>query len=252
MPFTLVAYSESQDEAGAYATVNPVPDPTVAIAAEVIYVPELAQLLGAYAALGTTAIAAYLDTPSLRRIAYYFISPIQNALVPAGLEAVRIHPLNPVGLVRYEGMKAYAQADPAADEQHTVVVLLADGALEPITGEIFHVRAAASITEAAGVWASGSITLEQSLPSGRYQLVGCRVNCGGNGVAFRLIPVGGGYRPGGFCVNAVEARDVPVQRDGGLGVWFEFDPRETPQLEVLASAAGGVSQEIILDLIKVE
>jgi len=251
MPFTVVAFSESQDEANAYATLNAVTDPTVTVTGDTIYVPELDNLIGALACLGTTGVSAYLDSPSLRELAYYYIKPIEKALIPSAPPHLPFHPTLPVPLVRYEGIKAYVKADPAAAEQHTVVLFLSDGALTPVTGEIRNIEATASVTEAAGSWEEGSITFTQDLPAGRYQVVGARVECGGNGIAFRFIPVGGGYRAGGLCVNDVNERDPPFQRFGQLGVWFEFDPREPPMLEVLASAAGGTSQTIILDVIKV-
>jgi hypothetical protein len=250
MVFSLFAWSESIAEGGAYADLKAVEDPTVTIEADTIYVPALINLIGAYAALGSTAIAAYLDSPSLRARHYNWIAPIQKGLAPSGAESFRLHPLSPVPLVQYEGLKAYSKADPEKEEQHTIIAFLSDGPIAPVSGEIHTIRASASIEEVAGEWASGPLTFEQPLPSGTYNVVGARVKCDGNGIAFRFIPIGQVWRPGALCVNDVGAKELDETRFGGLGVWFSFDPRTPPTLEVLASAAGGTSQEVLIDLIK--
>ena len=250
MTHTAIVFSESVDEAGADHTLNPVSDPTISSEGDFNYVPQLNLLLGAYAALGSTGVRAYLETPSLRRLQMYHISPIELALMPTGNGIIGDQTESPIALDINEGMRAYSQADPASAEQHTIVAFLADKTPEPITGEIIHARATASATEAAGAWALSELSFEDVLPDGTYQVVGARVECAANGVAFRLVPIGSFFRPAGLCVNSKEAKDWPKQRDGGLGVWFEFNPRTPPSVEVLASAAGGTAQTVYLDLIK--
>jgi len=250
MAHTIIAWSQSLDEAATDTPLDAVEDPTVREAGDYIYVPELNNLIGAGAALGTTAVQAYLESPSLRALQFYYIEPIADALVLVGSNELLLHPLSPVVLRPTEGLRAYSNADPAAAEQHTIIAMLSDGPLSPITGEMIHIYATASITEAAGEWAEGELTFDQELATGRYQVVGARVRCGGNGIAFRFIPIGEVWRPGGVCVNAIDEKDPPLHRNGGLGAWFEFDNTTPPSLEVLASAAGGTSQVLVIDAIK--
>jgi len=247
--FTIVAYSASQAEGGVYKTLTPVADQHVRIEGNSIYIGELNKLIGVYVAGGSTAEAAYIDTPSLRRLALFDITPIQLATTPTGGESVYLFPYNPVSLMTNEGMKVYLKANPASEERHTAVVFLADAALVPVGGEIFTVQASASISATAGQWTYGEITFRQNLPVGRYQVVGA-VCYGANLVAFRFVPVGATNRPGGIAITSLGSKPHRYQRGGKLGVWFEFDSTTPPGLEVLA-ADTCTSQTLFIDLIKV-
>ena len=250
MPHTIIGWSKSVDEGGTDTALTPIVDPMVREEGDFIYVPTLNNIIGAMALLGSTGTKAYVDAPSLRALNPYFIQPIGLELAPSGEPIVEMHPQSPTPLNVNEGMKAYANADPSAAEQHTVLIMMSDGAIAPETGNIFHARATAAATEAAGKWVLSELTFEDVLPEGRYAIVGARCVCSGNGIAFRFVPVGEVNRPGGWCVNSVNALDPPYQRNGGLGVWLEFDALTPPSVEILASASGGTSQELILDLIR--
>lgn len=248
--FTTVAYYASQDEAGAYATIAPVSDQHVRVSGNSIYVPDkLNKLVGAYVAGGNTATAAYIDTPSLRRLALLDITPIQQGTTPSGNESVFLFPYNPVGLTTNEGMKLYLKADPAAAEKHTAVVFLADAALVPVGGEITTFQASATITASAGAWTYGEITFRQDLPVGKYAVVGASVY-GANLVAFRFVPVGAVGRPGGIAVTNLGSQPHRYQRQGKLGTWFTFDSTTPPGLEILAIDTC-TAQTIFLDMVKV-
>lgn len=251
MAHTIIAWSKSLQEAGADVALDAVSDPTVHEAGTYIYCPTLNQLIGAYAALGTTAVSAYLEAPSLRASQNFYIEPIENTLVSSGVDSACLQPASPLALIVNEGIRGYANASPAAAEQHTILAFLADAALAPVAGPIIHAKATAAAVEAAGAWKMSELTFAQDLASGRYQIVGAHVRCAANGIAFRVAPIGEFWRPGGLCVNDIAKRDPVLQRNGGLGVWSEFTTETPPSIEVLASAAGGTSQDVILDLIKV-
>jgi len=252
MPFQIVAWSESEDEAGAYAAKAAVPDEIATIAGDILYVPaETPILLGAYAAVGGTIEgAAYLQSPSLRATALFDIAPTEEAIKPVGGDALRLQPQSPLALVGGEGLEAFVLSNPAAAEVHTVVAWLADAAIAPITGPIFHVKFTTAITETVSVWTTGAITFRQTLPVGKYQCVGAAM-WGTSGIAFRFIAKGYGHRPGFICHATEGYRGSDLQRNGGLGVWFDFDIKVPPQIEWLASATAGTAQAGIMDLIKV-
>lgn len=249
MPFTIVAYSESIDPAGALSNIQAVVDDTHRTNGDFVFIGSFNQLIGAAFFAGTTGVRGQLQSPSLRRVILQDISPVFNELAPTSHDSLRLHPESPIALETNEGLEALILSDPAAAEQESVVVFLSDGALAPVTGEIFTLRATGSITATTGAWASGSLTYSQDLPVGRYQLVGARIE-GTNLVAARFLIPGVINRPGLLCNADDDDRADPRFRYGKLGVWAEFDSVTPPSLEIMASGAN-TSQVVYLDLIKV-
>ncbi len=251
MAFTIIGFGESLDPAGVEEELVPIADPTISEEGDYVYIGELNQLIGMMAFLTTTGVSAYVDTPSLRRVSVVHISPITKQIYPTNFERLQIFPRHPVALEPEEGLKVQVVSDPSGAEFHTVALMLSDGAIAPIEGEIFRVKATASITITVGEWKFGELTFADKLPSGTYAIVGARVETASGGSIFRLIPIGAGHRPGGVCVTDVEAKDPPYHRNGELGVWMEFTPRTVPSLEILGNATSGSTQVVHLDLIKV-
>jgi len=252
MSFSIVAFQESEDEAGAYANKAAIADEICTTSGDYLYVPaDVAKLIGAYAACGGTIEgAAYLKSPSLRALAYYDIYPCQEGTQPSGDESVLIHPDLPIDLTPGEGLEAMVKSNPASAEVHSVVVFLADGAIAPVTGVIHPVKFTTAITETVGVWKNGAITFSQTLPVGRYQIVGAAM-WGTSGVAFRFVLKGDGHRPGFICHGTEGNRGNKYQRHGRMGVWGEFDSSVPPSVDWLAMATSGSAQTGVMDLIKI-
>ena len=248
---TVVAFGESQDEAGVVTGVAGIVDQVVQVIGDVITVGELNNLIGVYTFMGAGAGlqgAPFLDAPSLRSTALLDLSTIEPAVIGGAPPIFTPRFENPIKLVTGEGIRLWSTANPAAAEQHGAVLFLSDGALQPVTGQIFTVRGTATITGVVGSWASGEFTLSQSLPVGNYSIVGARV-IAANGVAFRFIPKGSGHRPGGIITQNNVTDDVLVQRLGKMGVWMDFHSQSQPALEVYVTAANA-AQTIYLDLIR--
>lgn len=252
MPYSLVAWSQSEDEAGVYAVKDAVADPIVTVSGDIIYVPEkLTKLLGAYAAVGGTVEGgAYLISPSLRRFGRYELIPVQEGIKPSGDESVRIHPDLPVGLDPYEGLEAYVKSNPGSAEVHTVVAFLGEAALAPVKGEIIQVGFTTAITETVSVWTNGAITMRVTLPVGVYAIIGAAM-WGTSGVAFRFNFVDLPQRPGFICNSSEGNHGNPFQRHGHMGEWGRFHSLTPPSVDWLAAATSGSAQGGILDLLKV-
>ncbi len=250
MVYHVVAWAKSQDEASAYLSQNGVPDETVTVSGTIVYVPAFApKLIGAYQAMGSTGIAGYLQSPSLRATALFDIYPVELALKPTGSEAVELQPDSPINLTPGEGLEAFGKSTTVAAAQHTTVAFLADAAIAPVSGEIFSVLFSAAITETIGVWKNGDITFRQTLPVGNYSVVGAQMS-GTSGIAFRFLPKGAINRPGAICVGTVAYKGNPVFRNGGMGKWFDFNTATPPSVDWLASATSGAAQTGVMDLIK--
>ena len=99
-------------------------------------------------------------------------------------------------------------------------------------------------------WVNGAITLAETLPAGKYQLVGA-VLWGINAVAFRFAMVGGTWRPGGIANHDIQTSPQIWQRNGGLGVWGEFSHDTPPSMDLLADTAASQGVGGCLDLIKI-
>jgi len=251
MAFNVVAFQESIDPGGAYVNITAVADPVTTTTGDIIYVPPATPyLFGAQAFLdATTAITAYLQSPSLRRVANYDIAPVVGALYPSASDIVALRPSSPIKLDENEGLEALINSNPSSAAVQSVVALLSDGAITSVDGEIFSVYFTTAITETVGAWTNGEITFAQTLPIGDYQLVGAAM-FGTSGVAFRFNGVGKAERPGFLCNNAMTDRQHPLQRKGGLGVWLEFNSMTPPSIDWLAHATSGTSQTGIMDLIR--
>jgi hypothetical protein len=101
-------------------------------------------------------------------------------------------------------------------------------------------------------WTLGGITLDQTLPVGRYQVIGMNVVCN-DALAGRLVfPRQSTFRPGapaGASVGGFER--LNKFRSGNMGGWGEFDSIAQPQLELFGVTAGAETAQVILDLVQV-
>ena len=251
--YTLVAYDEicptSED---AYSAVAAVPDQHMKIDDDIIYIADLNQIAAFGVASGDVISKAYLSSPSLRRLALIDIFPIRQSDDFAEFNAVHWKTENPIPLATNEGLEAYVYTNVGAPVDNTIIaVWLSDGPIAPVFGEIFHVNASATIVQLDKTWVNTEIDFRQTLPVGRYQVVGayCWMT---DALLFRFVFVGEAHRPGGVCGIALDSPCPPIQRDGGLGVWGEFDQITPPSIDILGNVeAAGTDVQLVLDLIKV-
>jgi len=249
---TIIAFQEVKPVDTTPLAITGVPDQHVRVDDTVIYMSDINEIIAAFCCGHTTLTDAYLASPSLRRLSNYGISPIHSGSPPLGDASLIMHPLSPLPLEENEGVEAILTASATVTTvASTVVVFLSNGAVTPIEGEIFHVRATATIAAVVDTWANAEMTFDDTLPVGRYQIVGARAFVA-DGVAFRFVPIGEAYRPGGICSNTLALKTHDLQRNGGLGVWCEFDQITPPSVEVLVDE-GASSNDVVLhlDLIKV-
>lgn len=273
MGFTIVGFSESVDEGGAFTKINAVIDQTHKTSGTKLYVGKLNQLLGAVAFLGESGKEARLVSPSLRAVNPFYLAPVNKTLYGGLLKTfvtsvdftnsvtttdtileelvARIDPENPIALVENEALECETLADPNAAEQHTVIVYLSDNALSPVKGKFYTINANVEVALTAGKWEFAEISFPDDLPISDYQVVGARAVIP-TGVAFRFVPVGSAIRPGGLCVSDEGAPDLPLQRYGNAGEWFKFNAVQPPGVEVLGSEdVAKETYELYIDVIKV-
>ncbi len=254
--FTTVAYLQSVDPGGVDTKLNGVLDPHVKVSGTDIIVPTLAELLGAAAMVSTTVATQYarLDSPNLRRVARYVVSPVQGAAaainLPADPQAIQLHLQGPPSLAVNEALDALVNSDPAAPQTHSVIVWLADGPVSPVSAaDIFTIRATNATALTSGAWTNVNITLDDVLPVGRYALVGMRAEST-NMLAARVVVPGYAWRPGVLGCNTGSHREDWRFRRGFIGEWCQFDEVTLFTVDCLAGGADA-TQRFLFDLVKI-
>ncbi len=249
--FTTVAFSKAVAVQTALGKLDAVSDQHIKTSGTTVTVGAMNNIVGAYALVGLLGTEARLISPSLRRTNPLYITPIDLAIVPPTDPAMMYHPANPVLLDVNESLEAEEDGTiAAATEQHLIGVFMSDGALSPVTGEIFTINANIALGLEPNSWEFSEITFPDSLPVADYTVVGARL-VAANGILFRFVPVGAVNRPGGVSANAVDGKDPWNQRFGRMGDWFSFNTVQPPGIEVIGSVTtGSATYELYIDAIK--
>ena len=229
----IYAFQESIDEAGVYTELAAVPDQTTKAIGDYIYVPKTNKLCNTWSCLGATSPGQpYIDSPSLRRQHVHYLM-MNNNFVVAEFSYFNDHDIyNPITLSEGEGIKYMSNANPAAAEVHTAILMMSDAVIVPVKGEIFNLYFTSAITGVIGAWVSGNITLSQDLPVGNYSIVGLKV-ASANCVASRLIFNTQMSRPGVLATAILNSNVQPEMLNGYAGVYGSFHSLTPPQLEIL-------------------
>lgn len=248
-----IAFYESVDQAGAYVALNGVADQIHRVVGDDIQIPDMSSIIAVAAGVESAAAhRARLTAPSLRRRALYQITPLNTAAAaavePGSPQAVVDLRSSPLTLIKGEQLNVEALADPVAAQIQWALVLLAAGALEPVSGRIFTIRATGATALVAGTWTNVPLTFDEDLPRGRYSVVGLRPESTGM-IAARMVFIGQGPRPGALGVDAQSDIQHAMFRGGGLGVWGSFLDDEPPTIDCLAVSADA-AQTFFLDLIQ--
>ena len=247
--FTMIGYSESQDTGGNLAYVAGLADQHVRVEGDNIVVPDEMPYLCGVLAVGATITQARIESPSLRRTLLLDLPEVNVAAEPVFPCPWSDLFRNPIPLDAFEPLRALVAEGATGAERETVIIWLGDGPQASVGGEIYTVRATSNTTLAQYVWTNGALTFDQTLPAGRYQVVGMRAESTGL-IAARLVFVGLPWRPGVIGCDAAGDHIPPLFRRGALGVWGEFAHDQPPTVDFL-SVSADTSEEVWLDLIKV-
>lgn len=202
--------------------------------------------------MNDTITRARLTAPSLRNEGLPEIHPVTVSNAPA---------TNPIGaywgeqgpLVRKNEEFGLESSNGAStiDRVHSLV-LIRDRVEAVKEGRRMTIFGSSTITLVQDAWALGTITLDQTLPVGRFQVIGMHAwgtNCYGARLVF---PRNGFWRPG--CPAAIAVGGFEqwgAFRAGRLGAWGEFDQVAQPQLEAIGHTAGASTISVYLDLVKI-
>jgi hypothetical protein len=247
MPFTLVAWNENFTAAATLDALTAAADPHVRVSGDDVWIPEALPMLAGYKVLGSTVTQARIESPTLRTLTPIDVSPLDTATEPTGRGLSVLQPNNPKAVGGGEALNVKCSVSAAG--RAIGLAWLCDGPLAAITGEIFTVRATSSTTLTANAWTNGALTFAQSLPKGRYAVVGMRAISAGL-VAARLVFPGYAWRPGCIGYDAENDTEDNEFRGGRMGSWGEFDHDVPPTVDFLSISAD-TSEVVYLDLIKI-
>jgi len=253
--FTTVGFLEDIDPAAAFVNIAALADQHVSIAGDDIRVPELNNIV-AVAGLVDTVVAgqARLVSPTLRRKSNLYLAPLNGqsdaAQEPDSPQKVIDMRSRPIALITGEDLTCQILSNPAAAQDQSVIVWLADGPITPVDGAIFTTRVTGTATLTVNIWHNAAITFAENLPRGRYQIVGMRAESAGL-VAARVVFVGGtGWRPGVLGCDLVGDLQSEIFRNGNFGVFGEFEDTDPPTIDFL-SVVADTAEVLYLDLIQV-
>lgn len=198
---------------------------------------------------GINATRSRINTPVLRAVGLPYIAPLnQTVAIPSPPNLADYGEQGPLPAEADEISVEATHSDAAPQIQYALMLL--KFGFKPLqAGMKFRVRGTSAITGVVGSWASGAITLDQTLPSGIYEIQGMDV-FGTNLLGARLIFTGGGWRPGCVARNAVGSVPEELWLSGDLGAYGQFDSVTLPQGEIYVEAANSV-QEWYFDIVRV-
>lgn len=249
MPFSLIGYYESASNS-ALALITAIADQHVTVSGDDITVPELDQVLGAFF-MSPSIEEAQLSSPSLRRFILHDFHPLWTLDYLSQLYP-QYHDFkeNPLQLERGEKLNVLIN-NGGNSEGNYGLVWICDGTPVPAKGQIRTIRATLTGSDSSMVWKNAAITLSQTLPVGRYAVVGMLARPGNEQqlIAARLVFVGGSWRPG--IMGGMARIDLRPQifRNGNLGIWGEFESDQPPTIDYLSKGDTGTIY-LYLDLIQ--
>lgn len=232
----------------AFTAMTRVNDPQIASDGTNFLAPESTQIRIA-AAGGTNISRARINTAAAREVALPEIYPLNNALtIPS---PANVADFGEFGIAprKNDALGVDVIHTDAGTQVMYALLMLHFGRVNPRGGQEYRVRFTGAITGVVGSWASGPITIDQTLPGGVYQVVGLDV-FGTNLLGARLLFPGGGYRPGVLARNSIYTVPPLLFNDGRLGVFGTFENTAPPQLEVYVEAANS-AQVGVMDLVKI-
>ena len=249
MAFTLVGFTQSVDTSGALTTIAALADPHIRVSGNDVTVPDALPNIGSVYALGPNITRAALVSPSIRRRYPFEVFPTDANATPAN-HFVFTPFTAPISLDSDESLNAQFAESGAGATRGTVLVWLTDGAYQPATSsEIFTIRATGTTTLTANAWTNCSLTFNDTLPAGDYQVVGMAATSTGAQAA-RLVFSQYAWRPGVIASTSVNAVGNPTFRYGNLGVFGQFSHNTPPSVDFLSNSAD-TSQTVYLDLVMI-
>ncbi len=244
MSFHTVALTTSS-QASTYTAIPAVLDPIFPPSGNGLLMPSDLSLVAAYHG-SATAQRARVTAPSLLRVGYQSIRPVQQSAKGAPVADPNFATFldRPI---RLRASEAVGVEGASTSTERAVALLWIADQLEPAPpGEAFTLRftSATALTGVFG-WSMFAPVYDQATPSGVYGVIGLEL-FSTTAYAARVVFPGSVFRPGVLAqqtlvstVTAGNARTASCFYDGSLGLWGTFQTNAPPNIEVFTEAADG-------------
>src|SRR5688500_8909136 len=114
-------------------------------------------LIGALAQINdASGSRAQIQSPSLRMLANLDVEPIVLAATLGTPPEQSVWPSTPIPLQADEALNFAMLSDPAAAALHYGHIILADGPQQPVQGQMFTIRATATVAQTTVAWVNGN------------------------------------------------------------------------------------------------
>ena len=183
---TVAASSETE--------LTPISDGILAIANSRFFPQRNMQLLYTGATC-TDLQRARWRTPKFRQITTPYIRPFDDSGVFASDTEIADYTRNPLVFAALEEIELLMFQDNASTQEGYTVVGMTESSVPAPSGDIYTLRGTHSTTLAAANWTNTEMTWQDSLPAGRYSVVGM-MYFGATAKAARLIMDQEFFRPG--------------------------------------------------------
>lgn len=251
----VAGFAENIDSAGAFAFLAALTDARLFTQGDDLRVPTQNRVF-AVAAGGDAVVQPRfrLTSPTLDELTRYEIVAVnsQNGAgvepdSPAKLDDLRMGMLE---LASDEILQAELLNNPGAAQDQWCLVWFTDSRPEPVTnGRPFTVRATGTTTLVDITWTSVTLTLDENLPPGNYDVIGLRPESAGCVAGRVVFRTGAFMRPGALGCDSVLDILPSMFRHGELGVWGSFPFTQLPAVEFL-SVIADTAENVHLDLIR--
>lgn len=246
--FHLLAFQGSVAQNASLANIPLVTDTVFSNTSGGYLPPSNFKAMIAYAKVDSGSIAR-IDTPLLRIPVFPYLPNIDLAADPPNLPPLNEWYDSGPMIPQNDQLNFVVSRAGAGASDCTGLIWCAARTPSPVTGDVRTIRATSAITRVANAWTEGTLTLQDQLPSGRYQIVGL-ATFGTNLLATRFIFPDQQLRPGTLAQQAVGEYSWDRFRTGNMGVWGSFYSTAVPTVQILGYGAN-TSQTHLIDVIKI-
>ena len=205
-------------------------------------------LYAAFCAL--LGVRARLSSPTLSLITSPYIRDISLAVDFGNPQILSDYTNDPLKLAPLEELQLLAANSAATAGQSLGVIGLDWGQVPQPAGNVLTIRGTAAATLVANAWTQlGTITWQNTIPTGQYACVGAEAFSAG-GKAFRITFENQVPRPGGLATLLETNRTHPIFRMGNLGTWGTFHNYAMPTFEMI-SASADTAEVVYMDIVKI-
>lgn len=207
------------------------------------------KVMGAYV-LANTTTRARLSAPSIKKAALFELTPLDNAAEPPSRPAFVDMRSSPIQLESSEQFNVQTMNSGAAAVDQWGLIWLCDEIPQPVEREgIIHIRATNGSTLTDSAWTNVSLTLDEDLPVGTYEVIGMKAMSAGC-IAARAVFEGQVNRPMVIGCDSVTDIDEILFRNGNMGVLGIMEHDTPPTIDFLSLSAD-TAQTVWLDVVKV-